>query len=84
MLAQMSGRPILPLAFAASRAWLIKWDKFVLPWPFARIAIAIGEPRQVPRALRPDALEAWQKDMAAEMKRLFGVARAALDGKVPA
>ncbi len=29
LLGQMSGRPILPMAFAASRAWLIKWDKFV-------------------------------------------------------
>ena len=84
LLSQMSQLPILPMAYAASRATLFQWDKFVLPWPFARIAIAIGEPRQVPRALRPDALEAWQKDMAAEMKRLFDVARAALDGKVPA
>ena len=38
LLAQMSGRPMLPLAYAASRASLIKWDKFVLPWPGARIA----------------------------------------------
>ena len=44
LLAQMSGRPILPMAYAASRAWLVKWDKFVIPKPFARIVIAIGEP----------------------------------------
>src|SRR5256885_3530836 len=31
LLAQMSGRPILPMSYAASRAWLIKWDKFVIP-----------------------------------------------------
>ncbi len=46
----MSQRPILPMAYAASRAWLIKWDKFVIPVPFfARVAIAIGPPRYVPR-----------------------------------
>ena len=45
LLAQMSGRPMLPMAYAASRAWLIKWDKFVIPVPFARIGIAIGAPR---------------------------------------
>jgi lysophospholipid acyltransferase (LPLAT)-like uncharacterized protein len=81
LLSQMSQRPMLPLAFAASRAWLIAWDKFVLPWPFARIAIAVGEPRQVPRTLQPAQLGQWQTDMAAELKRLFGVAREALGSK---
>jgi lysophospholipid acyltransferase (LPLAT)-like uncharacterized protein len=51
VLAQISGRPMLPMAFAASRAWLFAWDKFVLPWPFARIAIAIGEPVWVERGV---------------------------------
>jgi hypothetical protein len=46
-----------------------------LPWPFCRIVIAIGPPRQVPRTLQPAALEALQKEMALELKRLFGVAR---------
>src|SRR5204863_9336466 len=48
LLSQMSGRPILPMAYAASRAWLVKWDKFVIPVPFSRIAIAIGPPFDVP------------------------------------
>ena len=78
LLSQMSQRPMLPLAYAASRAWLIAWDKFVIPWPFSRIVIAVGEPRQVPRALQPAALTALQAEMAAELKRLFGVARDAL------
>jgi len=81
LLSQMSQRPILPLAYAANRAWLIAWDKFVIPWPFTRIVIAIGEPRQVPRALNAAALEGWQKQMAAELKTLFGVARDALRAK---
>ena len=68
LLSQMSQRPILPMAYAASRATLFHWDKFVLPWPFSRIVIAVGAPRQVPRALQPAALEALQKEMAAEMK----------------
>ncbi len=84
LLSQMSQRPILPLAYCASRATLFQWDKFVLPWPFSRIVIAVGAPRQVPRTLQPAALEAWQKDMAAELKNLFGIARDALHAKVPA
>jgi hypothetical protein len=46
--------------------------------------IAVGEPRQVPRTLQPAALEALQKDMAAELKKLFGVARDALHAKAGA
>ena len=79
LLSQMSQRPMLPLAYAASRAWLIAWDKFVIPWPFSRIVIAVGAPRQVPRTLQPAALESLQKEMALELKALFGVARAALE-----
>jgi lysophospholipid acyltransferase (LPLAT)-like uncharacterized protein len=79
LLAQMSGRPMLPLAYAASRAWLVKWDKFVIPWPFARIAITIGPPRYVPRVIAATQIEELQRQMEAELLRLFGMARAALN-----
>lgn len=78
LLSQMSGRPIVPLAYAASRAWRIKWDHFVVPWPFARIAIAIGPPRQVPRGMDGPAVERWQSEMEDELRRLFERARALL------
>ncbi len=69
------------MAFAASGAWLVKWDKFVLPRPFARIVIAIGAPRYVPRVTDAAAIEKLQGELEAEMKRLFGVARASLQGR---
>jgi hypothetical protein len=78
LLAQMSGRPILPMSYAASRAWLIKWDKFVIPMPFSRIVIALGPPRYVPRVTDAATLGQLQEQMQAELKRLFTVARAAL------
>ena len=78
LLAQMSGRPILPMAYAASHAWLIKWDRFVIPVPFARIAIAIGPPCYVPRVSDAGTLERLQGQMEEELKRQYGVARAAL------
>jgi lysophospholipid acyltransferase (LPLAT)-like uncharacterized protein len=84
LLSQMSQRPVLPMAFAASRAWLIAWDKFVIPWPFSRIVIAVGEPRQVPRAINAAALESWQVDLAADLKGLYKTAQATLTGKVEA
>ena len=78
LLAQMSGRPMLPMAYAASRASLIKWDKFVLPWPGSRIVIAIGPPRYVPRVVDAAHIERLQGEMQAELLRLYGVARGAL------
>jgi lysophospholipid acyltransferase (LPLAT)-like uncharacterized protein len=78
LLAQMSGRPMLPLAYAASRAWLVKWDKFVIPVPFSRIAIAVGPPRYVPRVSDGKAVERLQAEMELELKRLYLEARASL------
>ena len=74
----MSGRPILPMAYAVSRAWLVKWDKFVIPVPFSRVAIAIGPPRYVPRTSAAAGIEALQLEMEQELKRLYAVARDAL------
>jgi len=79
LLAQMSARPMLPMAYAASRARLIKWDKFVIPYPFARISLAIGPARYVPRVLDAAGIERLQADMEAELKRLYALARAGLD-----
>jgi lysophospholipid acyltransferase (LPLAT)-like uncharacterized protein len=80
VLAQMSGRPMLPMAYAASRAWLVKWDKFVIPVPFARIVIAVGAPRYVPRVTDAAGMERLQADMETQLKELYRVAAAALAG----
>ena len=82
LLAQISGRPLLPMAYAASRAWFVSWDKFVIPWPFARIAIAVGAPRIVPRGFAandPVAMAALQAELEAELHRLAREAKAALE-----
>ncbi len=81
MLAQISGRPMLPMAYAASSAWLVAWDKFVIPRPFARIAIAIGEPVLVARDFPIGdevALQALQARMEQSLHELFQRAQAAL------
>jgi lysophospholipid acyltransferase (LPLAT)-like uncharacterized protein len=79
LLSQLAQRPIVPIAWHANRVWLLKtWDRFVLPWPFARIAVAVGEPRQVPKGLDAAGLQRWQEDMARELRRLYLEARDAL------
>jgi lysophospholipid acyltransferase (LPLAT)-like uncharacterized protein len=81
LLAQISGRPILPMAYAATRAWLIQWDQFVLPMPFSRIVIAVGPGRYVPRVADAAAIERMQGELKDELKRLYGVAKESLRGR---
>ena len=78
LLSQLSQRPIIPMAFAASRAWKIKWDRFVIPKPFARISIVVGEPVYIPKALDAVALERNQVEMEARLKALYDRAVIAL------
>ena len=77
-MAQLSGRPILPLSYAASRAWKIKWDRFVIPWPGSRIVLAVGEPVYVPKGLDAAALERIQLEMEGRLRAVFEEARSAL------
>jgi lysophospholipid acyltransferase (LPLAT)-like uncharacterized protein len=60
---------------------LVKWDKFVIPKPFARIAVAVGPPRYVPRTMDAAAVERLQADMEIELKRLYEEAKSALSAK---
>jgi lysophospholipid acyltransferase (LPLAT)-like uncharacterized protein len=56
MLAQMTRTPLLPLSFAADRYWqLNSWDKLIIPKPFARITLCIGEPLYVASGADIDA-----------------------------
>jgi lysophospholipid acyltransferase (LPLAT)-like uncharacterized protein len=78
LLAQMSGRPMIPLSYAASRAWKIKWDRYVIPKPFSRIVIAIGEPVYVQKGLDAAGLARLQQDMERRLHAAFEEAHAAL------
>ncbi|MEM9379828.1 MAG: lysophospholipid acyltransferase family protein [Planctomycetota bacterium] len=54
-LARDSSLPILPFGFAASRAIrLHSWDRFMVPLPFSRVQVVMGEPIRV----APDASDA--------------------------
>jgi lysophospholipid acyltransferase (LPLAT)-like uncharacterized protein len=78
LLAQLSGRPMIPLSYAASRAWKIKWDRFVIPWPLSRIVIVVGEPVYVAKGLDAAGLERAQADMESRLRSAFEEARTAL------
>ena len=49
-LAQLTGKPIVPLAYeASSKLQMRSWDKFQIPLPFARCRFTYAEPIFVPR-----------------------------------
>lgn len=79
MIAQLSGKPIVPISYAASRAFKFRaWDRFVLPLPFARVVIAVGEPIVVPKVMTPKDLEAMQRRLSEILRELFELARKSL------
>lgn len=64
LMARIGGVPLVPLACAADRAWYLdRWDKFMIPKPFARVVYAIGEPLTVPRDTPLDAIEEYRRRM---------------------
>ena len=57
-LAQATGNPVLPFHLEADRRWLLRsWDRTQIPKPFATVAVAVGEPFDVPAAAGDGAIE---------------------------
>lgn len=57
-IAQRSEMPIIPITNSAKRRWtLSSWDGFIIPKPFSKTVIIIGEPIYVPLKSTPQELE---------------------------
>ncbi len=57
-LAQRTGMPIVPLTNSASfRRTLSSWDRYIIPLPFSRVVIMLGEPIFVPRRLSGEKIQ---------------------------
>lgn len=77
--ARIAGKPVIPLAFAARPAWVLKtWDKFVIPVPFGRICIAAGEPFYPARDMTDEEMEQAQQEMERRMLETYRLAAEAL------
>jgi lysophospholipid acyltransferase (LPLAT)-like uncharacterized protein len=50
LLARLTRSPIVPVTWVADRSWRLRsWDRLEIPKPFARVAVAVGAPEEVPR-----------------------------------
>lgn len=64
-LAAKTGAPIVPFAFAARPAWTApSWDRFLVPWPFARCVAFFGHPYWVRDEVNEENLPILQASLA--------------------
>lgn len=81
IVARLSGVPVLPVAFSASRRRVLgSWDRFLVALPFSRGVFVWGKPVEVPRGADQDdlaeALAAIEKSLneaTAEADKLCGL-----------
>ena len=80
LMARIGGTPLVPLACAADRAWYLdRWDDFMIPKPFAKVVLAVGEPVVVPRDTAIDALEEYRMQMQYATNALMKESKQFLD-----
>jgi lysophospholipid acyltransferase (LPLAT)-like uncharacterized protein len=83
-LAQLSGRPIVPVAVVTSRRIdFDSWDKASIGLPFGRGAMVLGDPIPVPRDADAQALEALRRQVERELDRVHARAYALVGSRDP-
>lgn len=71
ILAARTQAPIVPLAYAVSRAWRMRsWDRLAVPKPFARILCGMGPAIAPPADGTPEAVEAHRQQVERELNAL--------------
>ncbi len=82
-LAKLSGRPILPIAYASSRRKVFEkaWDKAVMNLPFGNSVFFRGVPIEVPRDADDEQMEAIRLQVEEKLNQITEVAYAHVDGK---
>ena len=80
-LASLTGNPVLPFHSEADRYWTARsWDGTQVPKPFARAAMVVGAPIEVPRGADADLVERKRLELERSLQDLAGRARAILAG----
>lgn len=79
LLARMTKAPIILIAYAAKPCirWN-SWDRFILPLPFSKVAIAVAEPFRIPPGAGTDDLGRLRQELEARMATLVAEVEAAV------
>lgn len=71
LLAKLGRAPIVPVGFGASRCTrLSSWDEFIVPHPFARVAVVFGEPIRVEASVSRGELEGYRRELETSLQRV--------------
>lgn len=69
-MARSTGAPLIPVLWGADRCWTLNsWDRYLIPKPFARIAVCYAEPLWVPRSADTGELENYRRQLEDSMNR---------------
>ncbi len=80
LMARVGKVPIVPVSCAADRAWYLnRWDRFMIPKPFARVVVGIGEPYEIPAGTRMDEIEPHRLAVQERVMSLMKECEARLD-----
>jgi lysophospholipid acyltransferase (LPLAT)-like uncharacterized protein len=72
--ARLSGKAVVPVGFAASRAWRFSsWDRFLVPKPFSRGVFVLGEPL---RFQEGEELESFRRRIETALRQATAAADA--------
>jgi lysophospholipid acyltransferase (LPLAT)-like uncharacterized protein len=78
-LAAATGCPILPFHIEAASQWTLgSWDRTQIPRPFTNVAVAFGEPIEVPRDPDEPTLERYRVRLERALNGLESKAAAML------
>jgi lysophospholipid acyltransferase (LPLAT)-like uncharacterized protein len=70
-IAQRSGVPIVPITSSAKSRWTLpSWDGFLIPKPFSKTVIIIGEPIHVSLESTPQELEETREEVEKKLLEL--------------
>jgi hypothetical protein len=83
LLSQMAKAPIVPIAISAKPAWrLLTWDRLLLPPPFSRVSIVIGQTFTATKSENGPNLEQQREHLQGVLDDLGNQADASLKPKV--
>ncbi len=70
-LAQKTGVRVLPINMEYSSCWRVKsWDRFIIPRPFSKVRVIVGEPQKVSSTSTPEEFEAERLRLQTAMMSL--------------
>ena len=70
-LAKATGNPLMPFHLEADRFWSVNsWDRTQVPKPFATVALAVGEPIEVPTDADDDGIESARRTLEERLHAL--------------